>query len=261
MAHSNHDADVQEDQPHTGFNPVEAARLLGLSAQQKKLADGVLAGMNATRAATAAGYSGKHASATASKAMASEKVRSYLAWARAGGHGVPDGIASEEELMRLLSRIARGADKQAAIKATEALIRVKRLDREAAASKPIDPMQLIVRIANLGEGNFNAVCIMLAQSMAADANIAWSDVEKRLGRTTPPEPRPPAETPGDESRRQHIERMNQNPLGAVPPPPSSTGPGIARGPEQSGGAGSHAAASPLPHINPHGTGTVQVFGE
>ncbi|MDH4981459.1 terminase small subunit [Hyphomicrobium sp. D-2] len=140
------------DNRHEGeaFNPDEAARTLGLTAKQRKLADAILSGMSQTKAAIVAGYSGEHTTATASKAANSERVRSYLAWARASGAGVPDEVCSDDELLRLLSRKARNGDANTAIKAAEALVRLKRQVQTEEAAKPVDPVNLIARMANVG---------------------------------------------------------------------------------------------------------------
>ena len=152
MDDSKDEENCQEIEQQQVFDPLEAARTLGMTAKQKRYADNLLLGMTQTKAAVAAGYSPKHASATASKAN-TERVKAYLAWARAGGHGVPDTAASDDELRRILSRHARGHDKAVSVKATEALIRVNRLIRETEAGRTqaFNPKAVLDRMCELGQ--------------------------------------------------------------------------------------------------------------
>lgn len=127
--------------------------MLGLSTQQKLFCLAILKGATQAAAAKAAGYAGddKQLRTVGSRTAKADKVRSFITWAERGG-GAPDEPATTDQLRRRLSKIALGGDKNAAIRASEVLIRIETADREAAALRPnaFNPKAVLDAMCQLG---------------------------------------------------------------------------------------------------------------
>lgn len=164
---------TEYDAASSAFDPDEAAELLGLTEKQKLFALAKLKSATNEAAARSAGYGGtdQQLRTVGARTGQSDKVRSFLAWAKRGGAGAPDDPATGDELQRLLSRIARGGDKNAAIRAAEVLTRLKVLEREAAAANPppFDP----VRILNKMVADCGIVGVVLAKASARQFMMDW----------------------------------------------------------------------------------------
>lgn len=155
------------------FNPQEAAKLLGLTDKQFKLAEALRKGANKTQAARVAGYAGGDEAlrSAGSDAAKSEKVKSYLAWAEKAGAGQSPEPCDTKELKKILSRHARGDDKNTAVRAIEVLHRLNAADAEAArqnaeAGNPLATLDEIASIGPIGR--------LLAQELAASQGIDWT---------------------------------------------------------------------------------------
>lgn len=147
------------------FDPAEAAKMLGLSDKQYKFALARLKGANKTQSARAAGYGGSDEDmrSTGSRVAASEKVKAFLKWAETSGAGVPDEPCDSVELKRILSRHARGDDKNTAIRAAEVLHRI--CNAEAVDEGEGDPADTLAEIAEIVPA--------LAATLAQEHNIKF----------------------------------------------------------------------------------------
>ena len=160
-----------EDAPcKAKFDADEAARMIGLSAQQRKR-DAILRGANQSQAAKHAGYSGDGANlrATGSKVAKSDKIKAYLAWARNEGAAPVDAPADANELKRVLSKHLRGSDKSASIRAAEVLHRLESAEAASRATvMPRSPEAVLEEIAALSE-----FCALFAIDLAASVGLTW----------------------------------------------------------------------------------------
>ena len=171
--------DKTTEQAGVPFDDKEAARMLGLSAAQKKLADGILRGQSQTAAAKEAGYAGTGSTlrSNASSAANAAKVRSDRAWARFGGGGTPEVPADNEELRKILSRRARTGDPTQSNRAIEILHRINQAEAEAnqGAVKPRDPLDILEAVAALGP-----VGCALAFEAARSQKVLWKPKNARV---------------------------------------------------------------------------------
>ena len=219
----------QLDQP---FDPEYAAAVLQLTLKQKKFADAILAGCNQTQAAELAGYSGSRKGSlrsTASDTANSDKVVSYLAWARAGRSGLPTDPATLRQIQLKLTETMNGSDKNASNRAAEILLRDANARAEAARDRPFDPIAGLNDLARISEFG-----LLAAIALARANNVSWEP---------PVPPAPDAEarqveqlraamTPADRQRADFIIKR-QNSLsttapvrdGQVAPPSSDPPPG------------------------------------
>jgi hypothetical protein len=136
------------------FNADATAKLLGLSDLQKRLCLAKLRGANWTQAAREAGYQGDgdQIRSAAHRASKSSKVVRFLELAALEGGGVADVPMDATERHRVLSRMARGTDKNSAIRACEIL---QRMDAEARAieaahaneGNPVDTLNEIAQLS------------------------------------------------------------------------------------------------------------------
>jgi len=117
----------------------EAAATVGATPLQAKFACCRQRGMTATGSARASGYSGDKVSIrqAGSRAAKSTAVMNMLSLARAQTGEGPDGVVTGPEAKRILSRLARGSDRNVRIKALESLARMDRDEREASAGKEL----------------------------------------------------------------------------------------------------------------------------
>ena len=127
--------------------------MIGLSDKQFKFAMARLKGASRTQAAKVAGYAGEDAQLrnAGSDAAKSDKVIAFLAWAQKSGAGVPDEPVDATELRKIMSRHARGDDKNASIRACEVLHKLDMADAETRAAReaemaPADVLNLIASI-------------------------------------------------------------------------------------------------------------------
>jgi hypothetical protein len=115
---------------------TELGELCGCTEKQRKMAEGLLAGLSQTEAAFRAGYAGARDSmqlrSTASSTAQAKPVLALLALAESRGMGVPNAPGDQAELRRILWGHARSKDKQTSIRATVELDRIEREERVAA---------------------------------------------------------------------------------------------------------------------------------
>jgi hypothetical protein len=169
-----------ESGPEQGIDLSEGAELVGTTAKQTKLVEGLLMGMNRTQAARHAGYEGEGVQlrSTASQACRSDKVLALLSWAESRGKGTPDAPGDRDELRRILWRHARSKDRSMSIKAAEALERLMRQDAEARRQEAVeDPITLLKRIAELD--------LALAVRLARKKGVNWEPENAEQIRTCP----------------------------------------------------------------------------
>ena len=115
---------------------TELGELCGCTEKQRKMAEGLLAGLSQTEAAFRAGYAGARDSmqlrSTASSTAQTKPVLALLALAESRGMGVPNAPGDRDELRRILWGHARSKDKQTSIRATVELDRIEREERVSA---------------------------------------------------------------------------------------------------------------------------------
>jgi hypothetical protein len=115
---------------------TELGELCGCTEKQRKMAEGLLAGLSQTEAAFRAGYAGARDSmqlrSTASSTAQTKPVLALLALAESRGMGVPNAPGDQAELRRILWGHARSKDKQTSIRATVELDRIEREERVSA---------------------------------------------------------------------------------------------------------------------------------
>lgn len=257
MEHYIEENEQDEISKNVFLSEEDAAEKLGLTERQKRYADFRVAGLNQTRSAEEAGYSGTGSSlrSTASMTEASEKVQAYIAWKRSGQAGVPDDPATREEIKRVLSRIVRNEkDRSSQIRAAEALNRIHAV--EAEREREIgDPVEALNKIA---EGPWGVVLALLLANhyrlpykpprgipVPSEADlrslldpIRWANGEAHPGASARSDDPPPPATPGERAKHKFIEGLNSDP-GARDTRPRRTG--EAR-PSQEGHLLSHPAA-------------------
>jgi phage terminase small subunit len=151
--------------PAGKFDPQEARRMLGLTDKQFAFAQARLRGMNQTQAAREAGYGGSDAQlrTAGNKAARSSAVISFLAWAEREGAGVSDDPCNSDELKKILSRHARSADKNTAIRAMEVLHRINQAEADRDDANAHNPEETLKDIAKID--------IVLADRMAREFNV------------------------------------------------------------------------------------------
>jgi phage terminase small subunit len=145
-------SDTNDIKP-ASFDPVATAATLGMSDQQLKWALAVLRGANQTQACREAGYTGpaEQMRSQGSRNAGNRKIVRFLELAALEGGGIAEMPMDAKERHRVLSRMARGTDKNSAIRACEVL---QRMDSEAraieeAAAKEGDPVDTLKEIAEL----------------------------------------------------------------------------------------------------------------
>ena len=154
------------------FDPDEARRMLGLTPLQFKFAMARLKGASRSQAAKVAGYAGEEGSSqlrqAGSEAARSEKVIAFLKWAETSGAGVPDEPVDATELRKIMSRHARGDDKNASIRACEVLHKLDLADAETRAAREaaMAPSDVLNMIA--------AILPDMAIALASKFGIAWT---------------------------------------------------------------------------------------
>lgn len=249
-----------EELPEPGdFDPQATADMLGLSELQLRYCQARLKGLNKTRAAKAAGYSGTDEAlrSAGSQAEKSGKVQNFLKLAAAAGAGLPDTPADGTEVKRILSRIAR-AGGTAAVQACRELALMDSRETAAAGPTTIDPVQALARMASVANG----VAVALARALAEGYGIRWADVEERMPRAKAEAPARYPLTDGDRQRERHIERLNQNPNPVVAAERQASASA-----NSGGGGASSPVGAPLtndhrePAPAPHGLGAVNIYGE
>jgi hypothetical protein len=116
-----------------------------------------------------AGYSGNDAMLRSAgyKAARMDKVIAFLKWAEADGAGTPDIPCTGEELKKILSRHARGADKPNAIRASEVLIKLEQAEEDEDEHNPEKTLDQIAVLDPL-----------MAAAMAKLHNIPWTPSEE-----------------------------------------------------------------------------------
>jgi hypothetical protein len=135
---------------------------------QFKFAMARLKGANKTQAARVAGYQGGDSPlrSQAVKVSNSAKVQAFLKWAETSGAGLPDDPCDAGELKRILSRHARGDDRNTAIRAAEVLHRINAAEIDANADQRSDPLATLRRIAEHSPE--------LAQALAEQHGLDWT---------------------------------------------------------------------------------------
>jgi hypothetical protein len=133
---------------------TDLGELCGCTTQQRKLAEGLLAGLSQTEAAHRAGYKGGRDSSqlrsAASQAAQTSPVKALLALAESKGLGVPNSPGDREELVRILWAHARSKDKQSSIRASVELERLQQLEADNKPGMSLD--ELIREMLNYGAG-------------------------------------------------------------------------------------------------------------
>src|SRR5262249_46343196 len=109
----------------------------------------------------------------------SPKVRRFLELAALEGGEVIDQLMDATERRRILSRTARGSDKNAAIRAIEVLHRIDEAQREAGvreASKR-DSSDALIEMSRAGPGGFIAALACARVHEVPLPNEVWATVE------------------------------------------------------------------------------------
>lgn len=148
------DTDEFEIDPREAQNALEpfdietAGVEIGATPLQVAFVKARLQGMNRTRAAKAAGYSGEGSSlrSAASKIERSPAVRTLLKMADERGAGIPDLPSDRRSRRKLLAKMMHGADKDLSIKAIAAL---EKMDAEENAEEAGDPADTLRQIADM----------------------------------------------------------------------------------------------------------------
>src|SRR5262249_49772248 len=117
----------------------------------------------------AAGYAGTPAElrSAGSRVARSAKVQRFMELAAQEGGLLPDQPMSLDERKKVLARVARGADKSAAIRAIEVQHRISESENAAAEGK----IEVADPVAVLGE--IAACCPKLAAHLAQRDGIDW----------------------------------------------------------------------------------------
>ena len=155
MTDQSDDAPQADNAPQAvSFDAEATAELLSLSDKQLKWCLATLRGANATAAAREAGFAGsaEQLRSAGHRVSKSAKVMRFLELARLEGGGVGDQFMDPAERRRRLSQIARGTDKNSAIRACEVIHRMDEADRttfeqQAGASTPEDTLNEIAEIS------------------------------------------------------------------------------------------------------------------
>ena len=133
--------------------------MIGATERQARFAKASLAGLNNTRAAKAAGYSGSDEQLRQAGYRVSrcDKVKALISLAKVQGGGIPDKPGDVAELKRILWRHARGGDKPASLRASEILHRLDAAEKEAVEDRGT-PEEAIVKLMDTGRGSMvNAI--------------------------------------------------------------------------------------------------------
>jgi phage terminase small subunit len=141
----------------------EGQAVTGCSDKQTRFVQALMKGANKTQAAREAGYAGEGSTlrSSASQLAKSHKVKALFAWAKAGGAGLTDVPGDVGELKKILWRHARGADKNASLRATEVIYKLEAQEREDAAQHVGSSADTLAEIAKLSPE--------LAKTLALDA--------------------------------------------------------------------------------------------
>jgi hypothetical protein len=153
------------------FDADATARMLSLTDLQKKWCLARLRGANKTQAAREAGYQGdsEQLRQAGFRASQSGPVKRFLELAALDGGGVADGPVDYHELKRILSKHARGSDKNSAINACNALAKIA--DKESEAERDLalnsNPVDVLCEIADLSDD-----CFTIALNLARKNNLS-----------------------------------------------------------------------------------------
>lgn len=145
------DERVAEDAT-TIFDLETAGREIGATDLQIAYVRNRILGMNKTRAAKAAGYSGDGGSlrSVAVKVEKSPAVQTLLRMADERGAGLPDMPHDRATRKKLFAKLMHGADKHLAVKAMQELEKIEREESEEGTSGVAgDPMQTLEAIATI----------------------------------------------------------------------------------------------------------------
>jgi phage terminase small subunit len=174
--------DTEDQTKPAEFDWDDAAKLLGATPRQVKFAQAKIRGANNTQAARAAGYGGDDDALRRNgySAARSDKVKSLIKWAESEGAGLSDAEWTPGEGKRLLARIARGEDKQASIRAIEALNKIEAAEAERAREQrwgetPFDVCEHLSR----GTGLFRELGPVLAVLVADLMDMKWRMTESQ----------------------------------------------------------------------------------
>jgi hypothetical protein len=135
---------------------VDAGKTVGANPNQVRFAVCRHFGMNASRAAKAAGYTGspEYLRQVGHRNAKSDAVLSMLSMATAQTGGGDDGVVKTAEARRILSKLARGSDPSARIRAIELLNKMDKDDDAARLrelDQPCDPQETYARlVAEIG---------------------------------------------------------------------------------------------------------------
>ena len=141
------------------FDWAEGALLVGTSKRQTAFARAKCAGLNNSRAAKAAGYSGddEQLRQAGYRVSRSDKVKALIHLAQVQGGGIPEKPGDVAELKRILWRHARGGDKPASMRASEILHRLDAAEAEAAKPQ-FTKEEAILGLMEIGPGSMaNAI--------------------------------------------------------------------------------------------------------
>src|ERR1035437_231394 len=180
----------QQAQPQAlTFDADVTARMLSLTDLQKKWCLARLRGANKTQAAREAGYQGdsEQLRQAGFRASQSGPVKRFLELAGLEGGGVADGPVDYDELKRILSKHARGSDKNSAINACNALAKIADKESEAERDRASNsnPVDVLVEIADLSDDCFTiALDLARKNNLSNEFETAWQRYVE-LQRTTP----------------------------------------------------------------------------
>lgn len=167
--------DTESGNEPSSFNAQATAKMLGLSAKQLAWCLATLKGANQTAAARSAGYEGtpEQLRSAGSRIARSAKVQRFLELAALEGGDVGGATMDVEEQRRQLSKMARGTDKNSAIRAIEVLHRLDLNERAAqeARDQNNDPKDCLEDIA--------AISPFIAYHLAQHYQMPWTPTPER----------------------------------------------------------------------------------
>lgn len=143
--------DIDDQRTDPSFDARALAADWKLSEQDLSFCLAILGGANQTQAARMAGFpqEGIDLRKKASALAGTKRIKGFLQAARLAGAEVdPEKVMDREARRRLLSRIAAGHDKSAALRAAELLNKMESEDKDARASGDLpDPKDILKEIA------------------------------------------------------------------------------------------------------------------
>lgn len=160
-----------------GFDPYEAGANLGMTKQKVRMGLAIALGINYSKAAALAGYTGKGSGgrSTASKTANSKSMQRFLKLVdEARGGSIKDLPLTEEEEERLLARYARGAGGNSV--AVRALI--ESIEQRRAKRATEQPMNVKERLGIFAGRSVE--CAIYADVLARVHNVEDFDAANHL---------------------------------------------------------------------------------